>query len=499
MRRPFALALLALLAGGLMTVRADAQGQPPAPAQPPAPGAPGGQPPAGQPPAGQPQTPDPGTPPAPRTAPAQTPPRAFRGLFGGPRTVDPTRTRTELTFSANGSAGYDDNVAAGEGGGGGAVPSSATSGFVADGDVSLDYFYGNGTRSVRVQGAGTVQAMPDYLDSVAPGASMNVAAATALGRRQTLTASQFVAWEPLFTFGQTFIGGDSAAPPPVQPAPGVPVTSGLFERRSFSSGSNVALDRRWSRRDTTQLAYGYSQAIYTSDEGGDTRTHNVSAGYSRALSRRWAARAGYAYSHGTFDDLTGVDRPTRQHMIEGGPEYNRRLSPTRTVAVSAAGGASRIESQRADNDELYAYWAPFASLAATLSLSESWSLGSTYRRGLSTLDGLTGQSYYSDSASVSVGGLLTSRTDLTITGNATAGRTAAVSGSDSDYRVYGASSQFSFALTRTIAATATYSYYYHRYSNPEDLPVGFPPQYDRNSVRVGLTMWVPLRGTFAGR
>jgi hypothetical protein len=61
--------------------------------------------------------------------------------------------------------------------------------------------------------------------------------------------------------------------------------------------------------------------------------------------------------------------------------------------------------------------------------------------------------------------------------------------------VYGASLQFRVSLTDTIAATANYYYYYHRYSNPASLPEGFPADYDRHAVRVGLTLWVPFIGT----
>jgi hypothetical protein len=60
--------------------------------------------------------------------------------------------------------------------------------------------------------------------------------------------------------------------------------------------------------------------------------------------------------------------------------------------------------------------------------------------------------------------------------------------------IYGATTQLRVLLSENVAATVSYYYYYHRYSNPGALPAGFPAEYDRQAVRVGFTVWVPLAG-----
>jgi hypothetical protein len=60
--------------------------------------------------------------------------------------------------------------------------------------------------------------------------------------------------------------------------------------------------------------------------------------------------------------------------------------------------------------------------------------------------------------------------------------------------IYGATTQLRFLLSDNVAATLGYYYYQHRYSNPGALPEGFPAGYDRNAVRFGFTVWVPLVG-----
>jgi opacity protein-like surface antigen len=73
--------------------------------------------------------------------------------------------------------------------------------------------------------------------------------------------------------------------------------------------------------------------------------------------------------------------------------------------------------------------------------------------------------------------------------------TPVASGVNDTLDVYGATLGFRFLLTDSLAATAGYYYYFHRYSNPGALPEGFPAEYDRQAVRVGLTMFFPLAGT----
>ena len=73
--------------------------------------------------------------------------------------------------------------------------------------------------------------------------------------------------------------------------------------------------------------------------------------------------------------------------------------------------------------------------------------------------------------------------------------TTVASGVNDTMDVYGATLGLRFLLTDSLAATASYHYYLHRYSNPASLPAGFPAEFDRQGVRVGLSMFFPLAGT----
>jgi hypothetical protein len=158
----------------------------------------------------------------------------------------------------------------------------------------------------------------------------------------------------------------------------------------------------------------------------------------------------------------------------------------------------RVESVASSTEQLFRYWAPYGAGTATLTLSDTSSVSAAYRRALSVLEGLTSQAFYADNIGLTASSLLTSRIDARLSGGLSTGRTPAESGALSDFRIYTASADVRVAVSRFAAVTLGYGYYYHRYSDPADLPVGFPAEYDRHSVRLGMTFWVPLRGTFSG-
>jgi hypothetical protein len=392
-----------------------------------------------------------------------------------------------VTGSALG--GYDDNLAASLGSGTGTVPVAAASGYTGTLDSALDFFVGNTDQSLRVAAGGNVRTFSDYLDEPAYGGRVTVSGSTRLGRVHTLGASQRVAYEPLFTAGSSFTN-DLPLPPGITggaPAPG------LLDRRSLSSNSSVSLDRDWSRRDSTRVSYSYNTQHFD-DDYGDNASHNVVTEYRRSVSRSTRIRAGYRYLNGDYTNYGGTERAHREHTVEGGPEIQTALSRRRNLSLSFGAGATYGERVGTDEDEPYDYWVPFGSASATLDVTSTWVLVGGYRRGFSVLQGLTDEVYTTDTVYANAGGRLAARTSLVVGGTWANGRTPVASGVTEDFQVYGASAQVIGEVTRTLSVTAGYYFYHHAYSDPTQLPTGFPGEYDRHAVRVGLTMWAPLVG-----
>jgi hypothetical protein len=231
------------------------------------------------------------------------------------------------------------------------------------------------------------------------------------------------------------------------------------------------------------------------DERGDNTAHDVTTAYRRTLASGVRARAEYGYVDGEYTDFAGAARLRREHRIEAGPEFEKAFSRRRRVRLSLGLGASYLESIRSTDREPYHVWVPTGSGRATLAISPVWSVEGGYTRGFSLLQGLTDETYTTDTAFLTTGGLLSARTHLRVDATYSNGRAPLASGADGTFDVYGASLQMRVALTKTVAASAGYFYYHQFYSNPGTLPTGFPAEYDRHAVRVGLTVMLPLVGT----
>jgi hypothetical protein len=400
-------------------------------------------------------------------------------------------TRNQLALAANILGGYDDNVTAGLGSGTGTTPAAMASGGTGYMDASLKYFHGNSLRSVGIDSTGSLTAYPGYLDHPAPGAFVNLSGRMPVGRNTTFGASQRVGYEPLFN---VFSPGASGTPLPPEIGQSVPATN-LFERNSWSSNSSVALDRRWSREDSTSLAYAYRLQRFTENDFGNNTWHTVTANYWRALSRGFRAGPRYWYENGEYIDSAEFARPTIQHRIEGAGEFESALSRRRHLRLALTAGAGYLESVSSTTREPFRSWMPVGTASLLVGLSPGWSLEGGYQRDLSLLQGVTDEVYKTDTAFVSAGRLVTESTDVRVGATYSNWKTPIASGVYDNLNVYGASLQVRVKLTATVAATAAYYYYQHRYSNPAALPEGFPAEYDRNAVRVGLTVWVPLAGT----
>jgi hypothetical protein len=65
----------------------------------------------------------------------------------------------------------------------------------------------------------------------------------------------------------------------------------------------------------------------------------------------------------------------------------------------------------------------------------------------------------------------------------------------SRFQIYTGQAQLRFAVSRCCAVSANYNYYYYT-SAAVDLPTGFPDSYDRNAIRVGMTVLLPLFGSY---
>jgi len=418
------------------------------------------------------------------------PVRPYRGLFGAGPPPEPTRTRHELTLTASMTGGYDDVITPGDSGvTPGMVPQG---GFAGLADGNLRYWFGRAGKSISAEGRGFWNGYTDIDVDPMVGASGLVRAETPLGRRNNFNAALDVAYEPTLILGAfTPLQGD--VDPNLLPETGQ--TTGFAEQRSWWSTSSGAFSRRWTTRQMTNLGFAYARRTYLDELGFDSRTSSGSAGHDWLFSRNTSVRGTYRFSRTSFLDAGDSMHPLSDHTVESGLAHTRRLSPTREFYLAGGGGATYVETFNESNDAPLDYWTPSGYATLRLGVGRSWSVSADYRRGITVLQGVTLESFPTNAASVATYGNLGRRVDLTLQGAYSIGQTGD-SASSSRFASYSGLARLRYALARCCAASVDYDYYYYRLQDVANVPLGVPNQFDRNSVRVGFVVWLPLYGSY---
>ncbi len=96
-----------------------------------------------------------------------------------------------------------------------------------------------------------------------------------------------------------------------------------------------------------------------------------------------------------------------------------------------------------------------------------------------------------DGVAVGVGGLITRRLQLNFSARGVLGKT----GSQQDAPGFDGvrtAVNLGYALNKFINFTAVYAYYQHKFDDTTQLAIDLPPTTSRQSVRVGMTFWLPV-------
>jgi hypothetical protein len=422
----------------------------------------------------------------------QRPTRPYRGLFGGGPAPDLNRSRQELTLSGDFSVGYDTWLS--PGGSVGAVDPEAEqhSGRGVMGGVGLSYMRGRAQRSVTVDGNARANGYSGIDAPTTIAGDVRVGAGTSLGSTTELRVSQDLRYEPTLVLGLAgSTVGDVDAPPPTS------VPSNYLEQRSWSANSSVSLDKRWTARHSTQVAGSYSQIKYLDDIGHDGSTVFANAMYSLALSRSASLGAFYSVTNADLQAADGLTTPMRNQNVEATVEYNRRLSLSRRMTFTAGGGGTHVSTLSAADRSTLAYWMPSGRVSASLDVGRSWALSGNYDRTATVIQGVSLTSFATNAASVRVTGLMNRRIEAAISANYSNGRSG---GADTQgrYENYSGALQALYAISRCCALSVNYDYFVYRFRDIVDLPAGVPPGYDRQAIRAGITISLPLYGTYVG-
>ena len=129
-------------------------------------------------------------------------------------------------------------------------------------------------------------------------------------------------------------------------------------------------------------------------------------------------------------------------------------------------------------------------MALRSQLGRTWQAEGGYRRGVNFIEGIQ-TPVLTDGVKASASGLLAPRFNLELNGAYSVGQPT-VANSSRGITTYTADVRANFALNHMWALFADYTYYFYDFT-AGFVPLGAPPRVARNSARVGVKLWAPMR------
>jgi hypothetical protein len=408
-----------------------------------------------------------------RVASAQEAPerRPVRTLFGAP---DP-RGETEGGLSATGTlfGSYDDNLLLGTQGSESRVPTLPTVPRAQLRGASTGY---DTTLFLRLPGQ-----QPTFRASVSSAGRYFPEFGEFIAGRQMAEATSSVSAEITRNTSLQFTGSGrySMNAPPFATAAAVSdsdidlpdAIDSVRLRRTNDVRGLVEFEHEWSPRKSGELLAGIHSAQI---DGGDRHEiYDVGGRLGITVSQYGAFRASYIRQ-----DINRGAHYVVHHLNLGG-DYARPLSDTRRAFVAFSAGSAAVESR--DSLRLRAigdadFWYEF---------KQSWIGALRYRRGVTFIDEVV-DPLFSDGVSAELSGLLSPRLDFT--SSTTYARGVVGLRRDSSYQMYGARSHLRFALSRVAALYAEYLLFHYDFADSIPLASGLPSAFNRQAVRVGITL-----------
>jgi hypothetical protein len=422
-------------------------------------------------------------------APSRRPSRGNGSLFGADDSASSARARVlDLTVSA--SSAYDDDLSEGL---------NATSlqapvgGAFSDLTAALALSRKVHHSHIGVRATNSMRHYPSLHRFVGSSYSVGTDFALDVTRRTGVQASADVAYVSEFAFDtvsrQSGLGNVALS------ATGLDIAA--LDGARLSYGGAAGLTRKVGTRSVLTLSVGAheSERRAIHELAAD---RSVGGYFSRIVGRDTSIGLGYNV-RSSSQRLGSASRPAWSNDAHVAVERRWRHPGERRTVVSLSAGPSLLQVGLSPAGQSQGVTSPApppgsstrvimgGSAAVNHEMSRSWSLGTSYRRGAGSIDGLV-----SNSASLDLHGLLNRRLELAVSAGYFASDLG-LAGIQSRYTSKYASGRLQVAVTRTVALFGQYLFYDYAYGIGTPLPGGIPLQQQRRGARAGLTLWVPLR------
>jgi hypothetical protein len=137
---------------------------------------------------------------------------------------------------------------------------------------------------------------------------------------------------------------------------------------------------------------------------------------------------------------------------------------------------------------------PTGTATALMDVSRNWSLALNVNRDVTVLEGLSPQAFSTDAATLTLTGTVQRRLILSVASEVSRG--GAVIGTTGAFDARSFVAQAQYGMANCCSLITSYTFYQHELTDIIALPAGYPPEFNRHSLRLGFSLWLPLYGTF---
>jgi hypothetical protein len=253
----------------------------------------------------------------------------------------------------------------------------------------------------------------------------------------------------------------------------------LTARAAMSYNGSIGFGHEFSPRSSIGFDTTFRYATVTGAPG--VRDARVGVRFGRRLSRNVGVRLGYAYMQGQYGQKTAVNT-METHDLDLGVDYQKPLTRSRRTTLALGSGSTLVQMPDGKQYRVTA--------AANLrsELPKGWVAQLDYSRGVQLVEGFANP-FFADTVTPSLGGYLTRRIQLSTGAGYSVGQVGLVG---NRYRAMQASARLQVAATRFAAVDAQYLFYRYGFDDGIELFGGLRQSMDLSSVRINLTLWLPL-------
>jgi hypothetical protein len=412
------------------------------------------------------------------------PGRPYRAVFGG-ATTDPSMHQSlDVTLSL--AEAYDDNVL-GDGSGGGFGPTSPlqVTGMYTVMAPTVSYNWTGRHASFNSSVGSNFRYYGKQGEFIGTSHFGAVGFSSRIGSGQ-LAATQTVSSSPSYFYGLL---------PSLSPVgSAVPVSgtdNAIDEHNALFSDSTVNFNQELSSRSRVSLLGSYRAATFPDQSATqDLRSYGIGGRYGYDLTKNATLHFGYVYRGGQYSEAL-AEAPTVVHDIDAGVDYHRPLSLTRRTRVDFSVGSTIVSSPESQSSDTTRQFRVVGTAALSHDMGRTWRARLSYNRGAGFAGGFN-QPVFADAAIASLEGFFSRRLDFHTQGGFSYGSVGRSSIAQNGFRTYTATARLRAALNPVLAVFGEYFYYKYELGADVATVTGVPLNLDRNSVRLGLTVWLPL-------